>query len=205
MNKGLFKIAFFLLCSIACSPALLAQNNWKLSKEKDGIRVFESEGVNSSFKRIKVECTLDGSFDKLAEVLSDVDHHKDWIYNNEKAWLLKKVNPGDFYYYSETHMPWPLSDRDAVTHMRINRDTMDRFLDVVETGEPSYIPENSGVVRVPKLYINWHVTMPFKNKLNIVYLMEVEPGGSLPSWIVNMFVDKGPYESFKRLQEILKR
>ena len=101
-------------------------------------------------------------------------------------------------------MPWPLSNRDAVTHMKINRDTMDRFLEVVETGEPTYLPENSGIVRVPKLYINWHVTMPYKNKLNIVYLLEVEPGGSMPAWIVNMFVDKGPYESFKKLQEILK-
>ena len=203
--KELLKIALLLLCSFACSSAVFAQYNWKLSKEKDGIRVYESDLANSSFKCIKVECTLDGSLDKLAEILSDVDHHKDWIYNNEKAWLLKKVKAGDFYYYSETHMPWPLSDRDAVSHMRITRDTMDRFLDVVETGEPSFLPENSGVVRVPRLYINWHVTAPYKNKLNIVYILQVEPGGSLPAWIVNMFVDKGPYESFKRLQEILKR
>ena len=205
MKKTIVNLALVLLCSLAFSPALFAQYNWKLSKEKDGIRVFESDLPNSSFKCIKVECTLDGTYERLAEVLSDVDHHKDWIYNNEKAWLVKKIRPDDFYYYSQTHMPWPLSNRDAVTHMKINRDTMDRFLDVVETGEPTYLPENSGVVRVPKLYINWHVTMPYKNKLNIVYLLQVEPGGSLPAWIVNMFVDKGPYESFKKLQEILKR
>ena len=191
-------------CFTAWSPAVFAQYNWKLSRETDGIRVFESDLTNSSFKRIKVECVLDGSYDKLAQVLSDVDHHKDWIYNNEKARLLKKVKADDFYYYSETHMPWPISNRDAVTHMKIIRDTLDRFLDVVETGEPGYIPENSGIVRIPRLYINWHVTMPYKNKLSIVYILEVEPGGSLPAWIVNMFVDKGPFESFKKLQGVLR-
>ena len=203
--KTLLKSVLAIIGCLVLSPTLFAQYNWKLSKEKDGIRVFESELPNSNFKSIKVECMLDGTYDKLADILSDVDHHKDWIYNNEKAWMVKKIKPGDFYYYSETHMPWPISNRDAVTHMRINRDTMGRFLDVVETGEPTYLPENSGIVRVPKLYINWHVTMPSKDKLNIVYLLEVEPGGSMPAWIVNMFVDKGPYESFKKLQEILKR
>jgi hypothetical protein len=199
------KIILLLFLFIAFTFAGFAQYNWKLSKDKDGIKVFESSTNNSNYKTIKVECTISGSYDKLIDVLTDVAHHKDWIYNNKNAYLLKKLNLNEFYYYSETYLPWPMSNRDAVAHLKIIRDTLNRFLNVVEVGEPNYVPEKSGIVRVPRFSINWHVAMPEANKLNIVYILEVEPGGNIPAWIANMFVDKGPYESFKKLEEILKR
>jgi hypothetical protein len=37
-----------------------------------------------------------------------------------------------------------------------------------------------------------------------VYIFEIDPGGSTPAWLVNMFADKGPYETFKQLGEALK-
>jgi hypothetical protein len=35
------------------------------------------------------------------------------------------------------------------------------------------------------------------DRLHIEYIFKVHPGGSLPPWMVNMFADKGPYESLK--------
>lgn len=205
MKYILQKIFILLFCSTALTVSTSAQYNWKLSKDKDGIKVFESSMDNSNYRSIKVECFLDGSLDKLITALTDVGHHKDWIYNNKDAYLLKKISVDEFYYYTETYLPWPMSNRDAVAHMKIIRDTLNRYLDVVEVGEPKYVPQKSGIVRVPRFSINWHVTMPAVNKLKVVYILEVEPGGNVPAWLANMFVDKGPYESFKKLAEILKR
>lgn len=202
MRFAALKIVF--VCSFI-SFASTSFSQWNLSKDKEGIKVFESAMGNSNFKRIKVECILDGSIDKLVAVLTDVAHHKDWIYNNKDAYLLKKINPDEFYYYTETYLPWPMSNRDAVAHIKIVRDSLNRFLDVIEVGEPKYMPEKNGIVRVPKFSINWHVTVPATNRLGVTYILEVEPGGSVPAWLANMFVDKGPYESFKKLEEILKR
>jgi hypothetical protein len=47
--------------------------------------------------------------------------------------------------------------------------------------------------------------MPTAKTINIIYIFEAEPGGSLPAWLANMFADKGPYESFKNLSELLKK
>ena len=38
-----------------------------------------------------------------------------------------------------------------------------------------------------------------------IYIFEIDPGGSVPAWFVNMFADKGPYETFKQLAETLKK
>ena len=102
-------------------------------------------------------------------------------------------------------MPWPMSNRDAVVHLTMNKDSLNRFLKISAIGEPRLIPEKSGKVRVPRSSVSWYVTMPTAKTIHIIYTFEADPGGNLPSWMVNMFADKGPYESFKKLSEILKK
>ena len=204
MKFILIKFSGLLFCSVFAFAAS-GQYDWKLSKEKDGIKVFQSETKNSDYKCIKVECILEGNYDKLIAVLNNVSHHKDWVYNNKTSSIIKQVSPYEFYYYTEAHLPWPMSNRDAVVHLTMYRDSLNRFLKITSLGVPNYIPEKSGKVRVPKSNVNWYVTMPTAKTISIVYTFEAEPGGSVPAWLANAFADKGPYESFKKLSEILKQ
>jgi hypothetical protein len=204
VHPVILKIACLVLCS-AFAYTAFGQYNWKLSKEKDGIRVYQSAVAHSNYKSIKVECILEGTYDKLMAVLNNVNHQKDWVYNNKTAHIISRVNPYEFYYYTETSLPWPMSNRDAVVHLKMNKDSLNRFLKVEAVGVPDYIPEKGGKVRVTKSTISWYVTMPTTKTISIVYIFEVEPGGSLPAWVVNMFADKGPYETFKKLSDMLKR
>jgi hypothetical protein len=203
-NKYIMTKIFFLFLFLIATATVRGQYDWKPSKVKDSIKVYESEIKGSNYKAIKVECTMQGTYDKLIAVLNDVSRHKAWVYNNERSYILKKNSIPDFYYYTETHLPWPMSNRDAVIHLTMTRDSLDRFLQINGTGMPKNIPEKSGKVRVPRTAVNWYVTQPTPAKIKIVYTFHADPGGSLPGWLVNMFADKGPYESFKKLSELLK-
>jgi len=204
MKNSCIKLAGLVLFSTFASAAI-GQYNWKLSKDEDGIKVYQSEVKHSKFKSIKVECTLDGTYDKLMSILNDVTNQKNWVYNNKNSSILQMISPNDFYYYSETHLPWPMTNRDAIIHLKMNKDSLNRFLKISAVSIPGYAPEKSGMVRVPRSDISWYVTMPSAKTISIVYIFDAEPGGSLPAWVVNMFTDKGPYESFKKLSELLKR
>ena len=192
-----------LLCSAAFTG--FSQYKWKLSKNKDGIKVYVAENPKSKFKSIKVECTLHGTFDKLIAVLTNVDRLKDWAYNIKTSYLIKKITPYDLYYYMETSIPWPMSNRDAVVHLRIMKDSLQRFVKISAISEPLFIPERDDKVRIPRSNVNWYVTMPAKNTISIIYTFEADPGGNLPAWVANSFADKGPYESFKKLSEMLRK
>src|SRR4029450_9444632 len=146
-----------------------SQYKWKLSKEKDGIKVFLAENPKSKFKSIRVECTLPGSFDKLIAVLTNVDRLKDWVYNTKTSYLIKKITPYDLYYYTETSIPWPMTNRDAVVHLKITRDSLQRFVKVTSENENRFVPEKKGKVRVVHSLINWYVTMPTAKTISIVY------------------------------------
>jgi len=204
MKNTCVKLAGLVLFSSFASAAI-GQDNWKLSKEKDGIKVYQSAVKHSRYKNIKAECTLEGTYDKLMAILNDVANQKNWVYNNVSSSILKRISTGEFYYYSETDLPWPMSNRDAIIHLKMNKDSLNRFLKISAVSVPGYAPEKSGMVRVPRSDISWYVTMPSATTFSIVYIFEAEPGGSLPAWVVNMFTDKGPYESFKKLSELLKR
>ncbi|HEV8286539.1 MAG TPA: START domain-containing protein [Chitinophagaceae bacterium] len=202
--KLVARIVFVTLFS-AIVLAGFSQYKWKLTRDKDGIKVYQAENPHSKFKSIKVECTLQGTFDKLINILTDIEHLKDWVYNTKMSYLIKKISPYDLYYYTETSIPWPMSNRDAVVHLKITRDSLQRFMKVSSISENRLVPEKDGKVRVVSSSINWHVTMPTPKTISIIYIFEADPGGNLPAWVVNSFADKAPYESFKKLSEVLKK
>jgi hypothetical protein len=202
--KTVIKIFFSFLCCIHFAIGF-SQANWKLSKNKDGIAVYQRDSKNSNFKSIKVECTLQGNFDRLIAIINNVGNYKDWVYNNKAASLLKRINAMEFYYYTEAYLPWPLDNRDAVMHTKITKDSLNRFLKINSVAVPNYIPSKSGKVRIGSSDINWYVTRLSSNTIHISYTFETDPGGSVPAWLVNNFADKGPFESFKKLGELLKK
>lgn len=195
-------ILFSFLCTACCGNA---QYTWKLEKSKDGINVYTSEVSGSSFKAVKVECTLTGTFAKLISILTNVSGFKKWIYNNKRSEVLKKFSPNDFIYYSETSMPFPFSNRDVIIRMQIKTDSLPKFLTINGSHQKDILPEIPGRERIPHYKANWKVTMPTSNTLQILYILEVDPGGSLPAWLANSFADKGPFGTFSNLAEELKK
>lgn len=181
-----------------------AQYQWKLQRSSEGIKVFVSDVAGSSFKAVKVECTFTGSYGKLISILTNVSQHNKWIYNCKTSYLLKKLGPHDIIYYSETSMPWPISNRDAVIRLEISTENLPDHLTITGKGQPKYLSEKQGKVRVPHYVANWKVTMPTPQTISITYILQIDPGG-IPPGLSNMFVDKGPFETFKNLREMLKK
>ncbi len=193
-------IVFTSLLAVTCS----AQYNWKLEKDQQGIKVYSSEIRQSAFKAIKVECVLSGNYKKLISILTDVPEMNKWIYKAKPAKLVKKISPEDIIYHTETETPWPLSNRDAVIHLKVNTDSLPKVLHITGRNENNLVAKIPGKVRVTYYKADWRVTMPTATTLKIHYIIELDPGGDIPGWISNMFVSKGPFETFSNLSKKLK-
>lgn len=200
----MLRFLFMVLFAGAVHTAF-GQYNWKPEKDKNGIRVFLSDVAGSSFKAVKVECTLTGSYAKLISLLVNVPNLQNWVYHNKTSYLLRQNTPLDFIYYSETTMPWPLSNRDVILHLKINTDSLPRFLSISGYNELNFFPVIPGIVRIPHYKASWTVTMPTAQSVHITYILEIDPGGNISAWLANSFVDKGPYETFSSLAELLKK
>jgi len=194
-------IVFTSLLAVTCS----AQYNWKLEKDQQGIKVYSSEIRQSSFKAIKVECVLSGNYKKLISILTNVPEMHKWIYKAKPARLIKQVSPLDIIYLTETETPWPLSNRDAVIHLKINTDSLPKYLLISGRNENNLVAKIPGKVRVNNYKADWRVSMPTAKTLQIHYIIELDPGGDIPGWISNSFISKGPFETFSNLAKKLKQ
>ncbi|HEX5668442.1 MAG TPA: START domain-containing protein [Chitinophagaceae bacterium] len=182
-----------------------AQKTWKLISEKDGIYVYTQNLEDSKFKAVRAVCTVDCGVAKLAYVLMDVSNTRDWVYATKVCTLLKKMSPTDIYYYPEVELPWPVSNRDFIIRITLTQDQKTKVARIVAENHPQYVPEKKNVIRIPKSAGNWILTPLGDGRTKVEYVIHVDPGGSVPAWLVNMLADVGPYSSFTKLKkEVLK-
>jgi START domain len=197
------------IISIAASTMFLsivsdAQNSWKLEKDKNGIVVYSRKSDLSKFNQLRVVCTVEAKLSDLAALILDVNNYIKWVYSTKRINILKKVGESELYYYSEINSPWPVTNRDLPVHLKILEDTATRVMTILADCIPNYIPLKKNIVRVPVSKAIWKVTALDLGKINIDYQLEVDVGGYVPSWIFNMFISHGPYESFKNLKDEIK-
>jgi hypothetical protein len=190
------------LCLCLALPVFAAPE-WQLKRDKDGIKIYAGSIPNSNVKAVRAESTLHCTMSQLTALLLDTKAHEKWVYSTKTSYLLKATGPASQLYYSEMSMPWPLTNRDVVVSLQIAQDAATRVLTVTSASVPGYMPEHKGIVRVPRSKATWKVTPIGNNTLKVEYIAEADPGGSIPAWIANMFCDKGPYETFKKLSELL--
>ena len=66
-----------------------------------------------------------------------------------------------------------------------------------------YLALDEKYVRV-KGYGYWEVQELPKNKIFVTFSMQIDPGGSIPSWLANMFVDDSPYNTLLNLKTLME-
>jgi len=194
-----------LMYFICIAVAGQSQSGWELSKEKNGIKIYTKKAESSSFKMIKVECVLEGTWQKLSAILMNIKLQEQWVYRSKKAYAIKKISANEILYYTETSLPWPIKPRDAVVRMKLYYDPKSKTYRVQSINEPKGLPEKKGLIRIQHYKASWEVKPVESKKIAITYFLEVDPAGSLPAWVVNMFVTTGPYETFARLGDLLKK
>jgi START domain len=191
------------LIGLATLPGI-AQKDWELKKDKEGIRVYSRASEHSRFNTLKVETTLPGKVSSLAALILDIDNYPQWSFNTQQAYVLKKGSPSELYFYSLIHSPWPATNRDLVVHLRITQDANSKVMNISAESVPDFIPPKKDLVRVPLSTERWVVTPLPDGRIRIDYQLEIDPGASVPAWLINSFSTKGPFETFLHLREQIK-
>lgn len=181
------------------------QKGWKLHSEKDGVQVFTQAVPNSAFKAVKAVGVVETSLSRLAYVLMDVKTTKEWVYGTKVCTLLKLMTPADLVYYSEVDLPWPASNRDFIIRITLTQDPKTRVITIVAENMPKYVPEKNGIVRIQRSSGLWHITPIDADHVRVEYTLQVDPGGLIPAWLVNMVASTGPYQSFIGLRKQVKK
>jgi len=173
--KTLLSIGLLSVLSWLPKSTTEESNQWKHTREGDGIIVYTRGGESSGFKEIKATVTMDCSLQTMVATLTDYNNYKNWIYSTSQSYTVTKVSDFENVVYQYIDAPWPLSDRDVCMRIKLAQD--------------------------PKT-AHWVIVPIAKNKLSCTYTLKTNPGGAVPAWIANMFITDGPYESILKLKSV---
>jgi START domain len=182
-----------------------SQNDWVLKQDKEGIKVYTKDMDNSPFKAVKTVCTIDASLTSLTAVLLDINTSKDWVYATKSCRLLKQPSPSELFYYSEVTVPWPVNNRDFIVRLKVSQDAKTKVVTVDGENKPALLPEKKNIVRIQECSSKWIIVPQANGQVKIEYVLQVDPGGLVPAWLINLFATKGPFESFKNLRLQVKK
>jgi hypothetical protein len=191
--------AIFLL-----SPVAQAQDSWELRRDEQGIKIYSRRPHDGKIIELRLLTQYNATPQQLINTLLDIGNYSNWIYGNKKAVIIKKPDDHDIIYYTEAHLPWPIADRDLVTELTIIPATTTTPLMIQAKSIQGIMQQQPHYIRVPYSLAIWRVMPAGSDKINVDYTFSLDPGGSIPNWLVNMTIATGPYKSFLQLRDILK-
>lgn len=195
--KTISYITLFFLCTSFC---LTAQEQWEMIKDKDGIQVYlEEEGIYA-FKTFKGTTTIDASIHDFIDTIFDLNSYAEWGHNVKSASLLERKGDTLQIYYSIAKAPFPYKNRDGVYRNRFTWNKENKELNVSIEVLDDYLEENDKYIRVSGNGY-WKVKVADKNKLEVTFLMQVDPGGAVPSWLANLFVEDTPFNTLTNIKK----
>ncbi|HEX5171964.1 MAG TPA: START domain-containing protein, partial [Cyclobacteriaceae bacterium] len=176
-----------------------AQENCKLKKDKDGIKVYTCDEEDSKFKSLRAEFSLERiTKDQLKSFLLDGDNYLTWQYKMIESKVLQPLGDDEVIVRSVLDAPWPVTNREMIVKVSIVDKT--GGLTVTTSSIGYTYPMSDDLVRVPFSQAIWEIA-PVDKGLSVRYFLRINPGGSIPTWLVNMAMAEGPYETFRNLRK----
>lgn len=193
--KTLLLFLIVLVCTYSS-----AREEWKLERNKNGIKVYTRSVSGSDIREFKALTTFNAPRLKIAEVLTRITDYQNWFPDVTDSRVLRIINSRERIIYYRVDVPWPAADRDCVMHLKVipNEAKGETLLTMVDKNdEMPYLP---GVERMAKVDGYWKLST-IGEKTNIHYQFLADPGGNLPDWLVNMFLVDGPFDTVSALKK----
>ena len=192
------------LLSFIAMTAFAQDADCDLKRDDDGILVYTCKSQNERFKSIRATFTIaHTTIEELLIFLKQIDHYPTWQYNMVSAKLLKPVSEDTLIVRTEIKAPWPVDNRELIVEYAFSYLQDTNKLRVTTRTVSFEYPTSKNLVRVPFSYAEWDVTA-VEDSLQVTYSMKIDPGGSVPAWVLNMAMAEGPHHTFTNLKKQLE-
>jgi len=204
MKKKSLIIAIFIL--FLFSEGYGNSYKWKLIHNKNGVKSYTRKIKGSKIVEIKAITTINAKLEVVATTLRDINAYPTWQANCKKASIIKKFDNNNMTIYYLLDFPIPVSDRDIIVKANTDYNTK-TARGTVKLREINNSPLHrvKGVIRMKSFSGTYILEYLARNKTGIVYSYRADPGGRIPSFIVNLFSQNVLYKTLLNLKKAVKK
>lgn len=176
-----------------------SQKKTNLALDKEGIKIYLTKLDTTPFKEYKAIMTVKANIDSVAKQILDIKSLQKWNFKTRKSELIRKVSDTSWIFYMNHHLGWPIQDRDHVSKVTLIKKEAEQTITIFPAN--NVLKEKEGIVRLKNFKGYWYLKKISENQTLVMQQIYGNPGGSIPAFMVNMVVTKGPFESFKELRK----
>jgi len=191
---------------IVVSLPAIASAQWKLVKDRDGIRSYARSVPGTKILELKAITVIDAKMEVIGEVLRDVPSNPEWMANCGAARIVNLLSRKEMIVHTTLDFPAPVADRDLVVRSVADY-VLDRARGVItltSVTDPAAPPVN-GVVRMSDFSGRYVLEYISRDRTGVIYSYRADPGGNIPAFLVNMFSRDGLYQTLTGLKRMAKR
>ena len=194
MKRFIWLVAFV---SVFAAPQAFADR--EVVREENGIVVEEEAKPGQALPILTGTTTMSAPAEQIAAWIGATHTYVDWMHNCEEARIVKGKG-GEVYGYSRIASPWPVSDRDVVLRS-VRSDNPDGTIRIefLSTSDVE-VPVPRGTVRMVHLAGSYDLK-PVEGGTHVIYTVDSDPGGSLPTWLIRQAGKDLPYFTLRNLRE----
>ncbi len=203
MNKSILYIRILVLVLFSTSLLSLDAQDWNLHKDYDGIEVYTRKIDGFDIKDVRIRTKLQTSMQELIAALEDFGLQDSWVKNTNESRKIEQITPTHYFFYIGTDFPFPAKDRDAVIEYKRSLDAENNNVFIEYKAHPDRMPKASDYIRMPSLDATYTLTPLEQGWIDVDYFIRADIGGSIPNWIINLAISKGPKDTMVALKKVL--
>lgn len=199
-------LTVLLLMTICFSQLVVAQEQWELRKDEDGIQVYTRKVDGSPYDAVRATTVVENTrLSAMVALVEDTDACADWVDRCVESYLHERISQTEAHIYTHSNLPFPVKDRDMVAIMKWTQDSS--TLEVIMESEATtgVMDEVRGRVRLIDGEVSWHFKPLGSGRVEVTNHAHIDPNGPLPGWLVNLLLVDTPFETLKSfIAEIAK-
>lgn len=202
---------FWLLpAAVPCFAEEVRTGEWNEVSELDGIVGYTRWTSLTSVDEVMAVGTVDAPVAVIEAVLRDIPAQPEYMFRCVEAVVVDvpgMENRTDaFCAYNRTGMPWPVDDRYGIARAEylIDHQTGTLHIRAREIEGDFDVPVQNAV-RMPLTRMKIVIVPLESGGCKMTYQVLADPGGSLPSFVVNLFTKNLGIKTIAGIREMVKR
>jgi hypothetical protein len=201
-------IAMFIL-GLCSSGVWSDDTGWKEIGESKGIVGYTRPTSKSSVDEVKGVGIVEAPVAVIEALLRDPSAGTEYMYKCKESAAVNtqglKNTADTRYFYRVISMPYPVSDRDVVGKGDWSIDKATGTVYLHAEGIKSEYKLDKNKVRVPLLIADFVLVPKGLDKTEVTYVVLSDPGGNLPSFVINLFSKNMSIQTIAGMREMVKK
>lgn len=182
---------------------------WKRIRTQNGIKVYQRKEPKRELPSFKGTGLINADMYLILAVLRDGSRRKEWMSKSGVTRVLRRKSVFEAISYQQTLAPWPVSDREVIMHTQVYLrqqplEMIATFDDVSWHGSIRGV-DREDFVLMPYLRGYWRLTPKGPSRTEVTYMVNTDPGGLLPNFIIRRVTRDIPYWTLIGLRKQVRR